>query len=63
MIRIRNFLLIIFGAFIIFFLSIFVDFLMGKPSDYGYAIVLGIIFGIIVFLTRYFITQRMRKLS
>jgi nitrate reductase gamma subunit len=62
-IGIRNFLLIMFGAFIIFFLSIFVDFLMGKSSDYGYAIVLGIIFGIIVFLIRYLITKRMRKLS
>jgi len=62
-VKIINYLLIIIGVIITFFLSLFVDFLMGKPLNYGYAIILGIFFGIIVFLVRYFLTKRMIKRS
>ena len=63
MIKFINYLLIIIGVVITFFLSLFVDFLMGKPLNYGYAIILGIFFGIIVFLIRYFLNKKLIKRS
>jgi predicted PurR-regulated permease PerM len=48
---IRNpYFIFIIVAIITFIFSLFVDFLMRKPSDYAFAVIIGIIFGIIVFI-------------
>jgi len=62
---IRNpYFIFIIVAIITFIFSLFVDFLMGNPSDYAFAIIIGIIFGLIVFIFRRLLNvviERIRK--
>jgi len=47
---------------IVFFVSLVVDVLMGKPADYGYALMIALFFAIVYFLFQYFLDYRIARL-
>ena len=47
---------------IVFFVSLIVDVLMGKPADYGYAFMIALFFAVVYFLFEYFLEYRTSKL-
>ena len=47
---------------IVFFVSLTVDVLMGKPADYGYAFMIALFFAVVYFLFEYFLEYRTSKL-
>lgn len=47
---------------IVFFVSLIVDKLMGKPADYGYAFMIALFFAVVYFLIQYFLNYRIAKL-
>lgn len=48
---------------ITFIFSLIVDFITGKSLDYGYAILLAVIFGIVFFALQYLFNYMTRKRS
>jgi len=46
----------------VFFVSLIVDVLMGKPVDYGYALMIALFFAVVYFLFQYFLDYRAKRL-
>jgi len=47
---------------IVFFVSLIVDVLMGKPVDYGFAFMIALFFAVVYYLFQYFLDYRVAKL-
>ena len=61
MLRRRLYIKPIIVGIIVFFVSLFVDVLMGKSVDYGYALMIALFFAVVYFLFEYYLDYRAAK--
>jgi hypothetical protein len=47
---------------VVFFVSLIVDVLIGKPVDYGYGFMIALFFGVVYFLFEYYLDYKAKKL-